>query len=85
MIDPNSINTITDLRFKTKEIFKKMIKSPVFLFQRSKPRGVLLSIEKYQKMVSQIEDYYDSITLKEYEKEDKTGIGWIPLSEIKKM
>ena len=44
---PNPISTISDLRFKTKEVFAKAKKQPVLLFHRSTPIGALLSYEEY--------------------------------------
>ena len=84
MIDPNSIQTISDLRFNTKEVFKKAAKSPVFIFQRSSPKGVLLSLEMYERMASDLEDYYDSMKAKEYESQKKNKKDWIPFEEVKK-
>jgi len=84
MINPQSIQTISDLRFKTKDVLKKAIKAPVFLFHRSHPQGVLLSYEKYIELMSQLEDYYLSIRAEEWENEDKKRINWILPEEIKK-
>jgi len=85
MITQNQINSISDLRFKTKEVFRKASKEPVFLFHRNTPKGVLLSFENYREILSQLEDYFDSLKAEKYEKEDKKNIRWIPFSEIEKM
>lgn len=82
MIDQNSISTISDLRFKTKEVFKKALKKPVFLFARSVPKGVLLSIEEYQSLMDSLEDYYDSLRAEELAKEDKLKVKWISHEEL---
>ena len=77
MINPHSISTISDLRFKTKEVFKKANKEPVFLFNRSTPKGVLLSLEKYQQLLGDLED--------EGLPKDKSKVKWVPFSEIEKL
>jgi len=85
MITQNQINSISDLRFKTKEVLRKASKEPVFLFYRNIPKGVLLSFENYQEILSQLEDYFDSLKAEKYEKENKKIIHWIPFPKIKKM
>ncbi|HLC94028.1 MAG TPA: type II toxin-antitoxin system prevent-host-death family antitoxin [Patescibacteria group bacterium] len=85
MITAKNISSISDLRFKTKEVLKKAQKSPVYVFSRNTPRGVLLSYENYQELLSALEDHYDSLLAQEYEKEDKNKVKWITHEEIKKM
>lgn len=85
MIDPKSINTISDLRFKTKEVLKKGEKAPVFIFSRSVPRGVYISYTQYRKLMEDLEDYYDAQAALEYEKEDKSKVKWVSHAEVKKM
>lgn len=85
MINQHNIRTISDLRFKTKDVLKKAESEPVFLFHRSTPKGVLMSFQSYQDLMSELEDYFDSLKAQEYEKEDKGKIKWVAFSEIKKM
>ncbi|MBI5613752.1 type II toxin-antitoxin system prevent-host-death family antitoxin [Candidatus Gottesmanbacteria bacterium] len=81
---PSVIHTISDLRFKTKDVLASAMKEPVALFHRSTPKGVLMSVEKYQELMDSLEDYYLSIRAEEYEKEDKSKVKWISHSEMKK-
>ncbi len=74
---PGTITTISDLRFKTKQVLASAAKAPVFVFHRSTPRGVLLSVAEYQEIMDTLEDYYLSLRAQEYEKEEKKGIPWI--------
>jgi len=83
MIDSTNISTISDLRFKTKAVFSKASRKPVFLFHRSSPKGVLLSMEKYQEIMSSLEDYYLSLKASEYEEENKKDIKWISENQVK--
>lgn len=80
-----NISTISDLRFKTEEVLTKADMAPLFLFNRSTPRAVILSIEEFNNISEQLEDYYLSIRAKEYEKEDKTKIDWVEQNEVKKL
>lgn len=81
----NNISTITDLRFKTKEVFKKALAEPVFLFHRSTPKGVLMSYERYEELMSTLEDFYDSNKAEEYEKEDRKKVSWISSAKLQKL
>lgn len=80
-----NISTISDLRFKTEEVLAKADLSPLFLFNRSTPRAVILSVEEFNKISEQLEDYYLASRAEEYEKEDKSKIDWINHDEIKKL
>lgn len=82
MILPNIIRTVSDLRYKTKDVMARAQHEPVVLFDRSTPKGVLLSMDKYEELLSNLEDYYDSIKAQEYEKEDKKKIKWATLKDI---
>lgn len=82
MILPNIIHTISDLRYKTKDVMAKAQHEPVVLFQHNSPKGVLLSMDKYEELLSNLEDYYDSIKAQEYEKEDKRKVKWAKLKDI---
>lgn len=81
---PSVIHTISDLRFKTKDVLASAMKEPVTLFHRSTPKGVLMSMEKYHELMDALEDYYLSIRAEEYEKEDKSKVKWISSEEMKK-
>ncbi|OGG03842.1 hypothetical protein A2W14_04855 [Candidatus Gottesmanbacteria bacterium RBG_16_37_8] len=84
MINQQTISTISELRFKTKEVLKKVKEAPVYLFHRSVPQGVILSLEKYQEMMEALEDYYLSLRAEEYERQDKNQIKWVSHEEVKK-
>lgn len=84
MIDQSQISTISDLRFKTKEVLKKMKDNPVYLFHRSSPKGVMLSMEKYKEITEALEDYFLSLKAGEYENEDKTSVNWTSHGDVRK-
>lgn len=74
MLKADNIKTITDMRQNTLALLEYVQKSdePVIILQRSKPKGVLLGFEKYQKMVELIEDYLDTIEAEEVLSDKKT-------------
>ena len=84
-MNPNQISTISDLRFKTKDVLKKAAGEPVYIFNRSVPQGVILSYEAYENLLEELEDYHDSLKAQEYEKEDKSKVKWVSFSEVRKM
>lgn len=85
MIDPKNITTISDLRFKTSAILKKAQQSPVFVFKRTSPQGVLISYDQYEQMKSSLEDYYLSIKTESYELEDKEKTKWTKHEDVKNL
>lgn len=85
MIDQSQISTISDLRFKTKDVLKKVKNNPVYLFHRSSPQGVILSMEKYKEMTDSLEDYFLSLKVGEYENEDKKSVNWVTQKDVKKL
>ena len=85
MITATNTRTITDLRFKTKEVLAKAEEGPVYLFHRSIPKGVIMSFEEYSNLVDQLEDYFLSLKAAEYEREDKNNTDWVSQEEVEKM
>lgn len=85
MITKNNITTISDLRFKTKEVLKRAEKMPLFVFNRSVPQSVIMSYENYETLMSDLEDYYDAKLAQEYENEDKSKIKWTSHKNVKKI
>ena len=83
MLTSNNISSITDLRFKTKAILKKTLDGPVFLFHQSTPKGVILSYDNFQDMISKLDDYFSSLKAEDYETENKKAVKWISHDKIK--
>jgi PHD/YefM family antitoxin component YafN of YafNO toxin-antitoxin module len=76
--------TISDLRERPVELLKAIGSSydPLYIFYRSKPNAVMISLAAYQKLLDLAEDYLDSSKAEEYEKEDKRKIGWIKHQDL---
>lgn len=82
MIKADNIKTITDVRQDTLAILKYAQESeePVIILQHSKPKGVFLSFEKYQKLVEMVEDYLDTIEAEEVLRDKDTK--FVPLDKF---
>lgn len=53
-----NIKTVTDLRENPIALLEQISKSgPAFIFQHSKPKAVMLSIEEYSNMIEVVEDH----------------------------
>ncbi len=64
MLIPTSKNTstVTDLRVNTLKLLDQVDKSgSKYIFQRSQPRAVLLSIAEFEKLAQRLEDLYDEL------------------------
>lgn len=58
----SNINTVTDLRVNTIALLDEVDKSgSKYIFQRSQPRAVLLSIAEYEKLIQRFEDLSDEL------------------------
>lgn len=81
----NNSTTISDLRYKTSEVFTKIRKSPVYVLQHSKPKGVFMSIDDFEELMSKVDDYNLSLKAQEYESEDKATISWVSPEEVNQL
>ena len=78
-----NISTVTDLRVNTiallDEVEKKGMK---YVFQRSTPRAVLLSMSRYKKLLEMLEDWEDARLAEKLSKDKKDG--WVSLEKVAK-
>lgn len=82
---PTSFTTISDLRFKTKEVLARAAKKPVIILHRAEPRGVILSVAEFEEIMSNLEDYYLSKRAEELIKKDnKSTVRWITDKKLRK-
>ena len=81
---PQNTKTVSDLRERPVELLKILGSSygPLYIFYRSKPNAVMISLEAYQKLLDLAEDYLDSLKAEEYEKEGKEKIDWIKHKDL---
>ena len=76
MLIPTSKNTktITDLREKAVELLDQVQKEgPAYIFHRSKPKAVMLSVDEYFSLMELLEDYIDSLKAQELEANPEKG------------
>ena len=80
------ISTVTDLRVNTIALLEKVKKEGVrMIFQRSTPKAVLLSVEKYNKLLEKLEDYEDEMWARKLLSKEKFEKGkGVSLEEIAK-
>ncbi|MCA9372403.1 hypothetical protein KC726_05965 [Candidatus Woesebacteria bacterium] len=79
----NNTKSITDLREDTLSVLRDADRlGHVYIFNRSDPTGVLLSVEEFTFFQEILEERQDMLDAMELEKEDR-GDG-IPIEEIKK-
>lgn len=88
MIIPSedNVKTVTDMRQNPAGLLREVDREdgPKYIFYRSTPKAVLLNLESYQKLLDLAEDYLDSLTAQEYEKENKKNVGWLSTQKLKK-
>jgi prevent-host-death family protein len=74
MLIPTKQNTktVTDLRERTIDILEASSREPLYIFHRSEPKAVILSIEKFSSLLEKLEDYKDTIDTQRLELEGYT-------------
>lgn len=55
----------------------------LYIFYRSQPKAVLMGINQYKKIMDLLEDYFDSLKAREYEKINKDNVDWHSFDELK--
>lgn len=81
MLIPTSKNTrnITDFRKNPDSILEAVQgkSDPIYLFRGSEPRAVVLDIEEYARQRELIEDYMDTLSVREYlQNPEKDGVSF---------
>lgn len=87
MLIPTTANTktISDMRLRPLSLLNDISRHGGinYIFHRSTPKAVLLSIADFEDLISTLEDYKDSLLAEKFEKEDKTKIKWLSSTQIK--
>jgi prevent-host-death family protein len=76
------IHPISDLRYKTKEILKRLKERPVILTQHGRPQAVLVDYESYRQMAQRqqsLEDARDAFLL---QRAQEVAEGYLPFSAV---
>ncbi|MDP4011288.1 MAG: hypothetical protein Q8P72_03620 [Candidatus Roizmanbacteria bacterium] len=83
MLTHQNVKTISDMREDAKGLLEHVKKEgATYIFYRSKPEGVLLSILEFNKLREMAEDYIDSVKAQEYTREDKSKAKWYSHEDV---
>lgn len=64
---------ISDMKLKQPEVLGMLKNGPVVLAHRSRPAAVLVSVEQWDRLMTQLEDQQDIIEMQEVELKLATG------------
>jgi len=78
MFDRELVKSITDLRTDPLDVFRDAEEkaSPLFIFNRTEPLGVILSWEEYSHIQERMEDLRDITELKEARETSQGLVDW---------
>lgn len=84
---PTTANTknVTALRQDPVGLLKSLERTegPQYIFYRSTPKAVLLSLSHYRELVEMVDGYLDILAAQEFEKEDKKKTKWLTLRQLR--
>lgn len=80
----DDVKTITDMREDASGLLKRAEKTdkPTIIFHRNTPKAVLLSVKRYNQLMSVLEDAIDAEIAKELEKEEIKEEDYIPSEKV---
>ena len=78
MFSKDLVKNITDLRTDPLDVFRDAEEkaSPLFVFNRTEPLGVILSWEEYERIQERMEDLRDIAELKEAKEISEGLVDW---------
>jgi len=67
MLDPKNVLSVTELKTNTAKVLERVSKTkePIYIMSRSKPKAVLLDLEKYNHIEEALEDLEDILAVEE--------------------
>lgn len=87
MLIPTTTNTktISDMRLDPVRLLDDISRhgGVNYIFHRSTPKAVMLSISDFEKLMEIVEDYRDSVLVQKLEKEDKSKIKWLTSEDLR--
>lgn len=67
-----NVKTVTDMRTKTQNVLKSVSEQGIaYIFDRSKPKAVIIDIDSFAHLQNIIEDYYDLIDAQQLAQEPR--------------
>lgn len=80
----DNISTVTDMRVDAIKFLKDVQKKGMkYIFQRSEPQAVVLSMKEFKIILEKLEDWEDQQLVYKLEKEDR-GKGFTSLEDLAK-
>ncbi len=79
----NNVMTVSDMRLRPDELLKRAQEEPMYIFHRSTPKAIIISVEEYVRLKDELEDYELGLKAAEYEKQDFSKIDWISHEKIR--
>jgi len=76
------IAPVSDMHHRQSEVFAMMDRAPVILAQRSKPRAVLVSVEQWNRLVSDLRRARLLIKAKQVHERNNATDSWIGFDEL---
>ena len=79
----HQLKSLTDLRHNPLLISRLAVSDgPVYILNRSRPAGVFISAEQYERMLDTIEDLLDGVEIRKIEKTPKNKRNWTPHKQL---
>lgn len=76
------IAPVSDMHHKQGEVLAMMDRAPVILAQRSKPRAVLVSVEQWNRMVSELRKARLLLKAKQVHGRNTAADSWVEFDEL---
>ena len=76
------IAPVSDMHHKQNEILAMMDKAPVVLAQRSKPRAVLVSVEQWNRLITELRRARLLIKAQQIHERNNESDSWIEFEEL---
>ena len=81
----SQLKSLTDLR--SNPLFVSQLakdEGPVYILNRNKPISVIVDVQEFENLLDRLEDAWDALYMKTYEKRLKSKRGWLTLEQVTK-
>lgn len=85
MLNTQTIKSLTDLRLNPMAISQlARDEGPVYILNRNKPISVIIDIQEFESLIDRLEDAWDALYMRTYEKNLKNKKSWLTLEDVAK-
>ena len=85
MLNTQTIKSLTDLRSNPLLVSQlARDEGPVYILNRNKPISVIIDIQEFESLIDHLEDAWDALYMRTYEKRLKNKKSWLTLEEVAK-